>query len=67
MAEARAEVQAEACEAWVEEVKGRKVMTRSRLLSPDGVTCSDGTALFLQLTAEQFGMAKMKAEGASKE
>lgn len=50
------------CEAWVEEVQGRKVMTRSRLLSPDGVTCSDGNALFLQLTAEQFGMAKMKAE-----
>ncbi len=48
------------CEAWVEEVQGRKITTRSRLFSQDGVTCSDGTALFLKLTAEQFGMAKEK-------
>lgn len=50
------------CEAWVEDVQGRKVMTRSRLFSQNGVTCSDGTALFLKLTAEQFGMASMKAD-----
>lgn len=48
------------CEAWVEDVQGRKITTRSRLFSQDGVTCSDGTALFLTLTAEQFDKAKDK-------
>jgi hypothetical protein len=41
-------------EAFVEEVAGRKVITRSRLYGPGDVTHGDGTGLFLMLSAEKF-------------
>ncbi len=50
------------CEAWVEDIQGRKVSTRSRLFSHDGTTCSDGTALFLKLSAEKFGLNRPTEE-----
>lgn len=41
-------------EACVDEVAGRKVITRSRLYGPGDVTFGDGTGLFLMLSAEKF-------------
>ncbi len=46
------------CEAWIENIDGRKITTRSRLFSADGTTCSDGTALFLKLSPEKFGIGR---------
>lgn len=45
-------------EAWVEVVNGRKVTTRGRLVSPDGLEFADGGALFLKLDAERFNLPR---------
>jgi acyl-coenzyme A thioesterase PaaI-like protein len=41
-------------EAWVVGVSGRKVTTRGRLLSPDGVLLAEGEALCVMLADEHF-------------
>lgn len=42
-------------EAWVEEVRGRKVTTRGRLLDSEGETFADAVGLFVVLDPERFG------------
>ncbi len=41
-------------EAWVKRVNGRKVLTGSRVLGPDGTVFGKGTGLFIVIDAEKF-------------
>ncbi len=52
------------CEAWVDEVDGRKITTRAKLFGPDGDNYGDGSALFMAVRPEKLGLAGISADQA---
>jgi len=51
-------------EAAVEDVDGRKVLPRARLLLPDGTVAAESTGIFLELAAEQLELLAGNAAAA---
>lgn len=49
-------------EAWVDQVDGRKVHTRARLLDPSGELIAEGEALFVTMLSEQLDVFRDQIE-----